>query len=212
MVKNHKRTSTDSFFETHVLESVMENLIQKGYPPETLSTCWNQDGYIFDLAVVDNTTNELIAVIETQIQNPIIATSTNLRDSLKKYSEIARLSKVILFIVSLSNSTLKFSQFVPDKEDNEKGTFVPIDSLPSFEVLREKILGIKRKETRDQIRNICSLLFVLTLLVLLADFFNYIEVSFERLTLLGALAVFALVPHANKLKILNIEFERKKSE
>lgn len=204
------KSSLEAHLEVQIMELLLKELIKNGYPPESLSTYSKKDGYTYDLAIFDPQSNEIIAIFELKLQNPLMSSSTGLRNSIKKYLAFAKNTNIPFFLVNFKKDKLTFSQFISKDQQKEKGTFVPILKLPLFEGLKSKVLGGKRKKEIDKLTVVCWVLAFLLAILLVLEFYNIYTITFERISLIGAIIALILIPFAQKLKVLNFEFERKK--
>ncbi len=65
-----------------------------------------------------------------------------------------------------------------------------------------------RRGSIDAFQCLCYLLAVALSVALVLDFLEVIDWTQPRILLLGAAAALIIIPHAAKLKILGVEFER----
>lgn len=208
MKKLYKKSLLDTQLEVQIMEILLKTLVKNEFPPESLNTYWAKNEHAFDLAIIDPKTSELIAIIDLEIPSPIVASSTNLRKSLSEYTKLGKIDKVSFFVANLAKSKIDFHQFIPQSNASKLGTFVPLEKIPSFDSLKEKALGKKRKIVHDKIHLICNVSALVLAIFLLLDFFNAHTISSLQLILIGSVIALLLIPYSNKLKIFNIEFER----
>lgn len=194
--------------EVRFMEKLLFDLVSRDYPPESLATYWKKDGELYDVVVIDPKTGELIAVIKLEFPNKLMASSAGVRESIRSYLKLKKRTNIPMFIVGNHHSGFNVSQFVP-RDNSETGTFVPLRRLPNYEVLRRSSLGERRKDTIDAIHVICWVYALVILAILLLDLFNWFKFTVFQMSLLGTMIALNLIPYANKLKIFNIEFERK---
>lgn len=200
--------------EYEITRELISLLRKKGYNPATFRNEWHQDGQIFDLAIIDTQTTELLALFEIKLQSAVIVTSHDLRASLEKYANIATKHDVPLYLVSATEGKSNFSinLVTPQTRQSELPIIVDIstEQFPSFDELRSKIISEKRRETLDAFSKISYFFSFLTGLLLIVDLVGLISMTPSRLALLGVSIGLILLPKANRLKILGFEFERLK--
>lgn len=198
--------------EIEARELLLEQLIENGYPPESLLADWRtEDGVYYDLSIVDPKTAELIALIELKVQSELIVSSAGVKHSIKRFSKTNK-NNISFFFVSFSKKKLDFSQFIPNLKNFEDGELIPIKTIPKFDDLRKKTLGENRKDTQKTIEIICWVSAFITGAILVLDIIGCITVTLEHLSLLSLTIALVLIPFASKIKIFNIEFERFKNE
>jgi hypothetical protein len=196
--------------EVKARESILKHLIANGYPPESLATEWRsgKHGLVYDIAIIDPKTTELISLIELKVQSELMSSSTAIREIRESFLRINK-KNVQFFFVSVKNDSLHFSQFIPNLINFEKGEFIPLEGIPNFENLLIKSRGENRKDAQEKIEIICWISAVVIGIILFLNFTHYIEITYVQLTLLGAIIALILIPFASKIKIFNIEFERR---
>ena len=196
-----------------LIERFIKRLVETGYPPEHLQLEWQNSNGPFDLAVIEPESNQLIAAFDfttPAVSTQVISTSTEARERIKKCSELKGKKNIPIYKISLSRENSKFYQFVINIASPEEGHFVPISTVPPFHKLNKKILGGKIHKERDSLKRITALLLFLTIEILILNLFELMEISIETITILGIIIGLCLLPHAESLKFLNLQFTSKK--
>lgn len=101
---------------------------------------------------------------------------------------------------------------------------IPANSKQGYqEQLREEGMGIianikrdllifaterKRENAFNLFKVICWILAVLLFVVLLLNIWDIVSISLERLALIGGIVALIIIPFAERLKILGVEFEK----
>lgn len=194
--------------KVRTIEELLSYLVKNNYPPESLATYWEKDNHIYDLAIIHPETREVVAIIELNIKNKLMSSSAGLRKTIASYLKLKKETNIPLFHVEKYHSGLKIYQFV-SPDNSEKGTFIPLRKIPNYEDIKLKSLGEKRKTAMDKIQIICCIFGIIVFGILIADIFNLYKFTTIQMGFLVLTIVLFLIPYSNKLKIFNIEFERK---
>lgn len=203
--------------EINLLNSVIDFLVSHGYPRTSLAIEMKiGDDLYADLAVVDPITNKTIAIFE--LKNKKTPQSLNLaKMQLKKYQEAMVENKTPAYMIfSKTNSNPPFEMYyLRTKKQDEDEEVEEIVEVPNYDVMKNAVLQEsiketkeKRKETINSFKIVCWLMAVLILFLLVMDLSGCIELTAERLTMVGAITGLIIIPFASKLKILGMEFER----
>lgn len=190
-------------------ETLLKHLIQEGYPAEALSTKWITETGMWDVVIIAPRTKQLVAIVTVKVKNNLIVTSEPARKAIKKFSGIEGGNVQFFFVSADERGSLDISQFIPDSTSFEEGDFIPLQKMPNFENLIKSSLGGARKNAQAKIELICWISAIILVIILSLEFLGCISITLEQQTLLGAIIALVLIPFASKIKIFNIEFERK---
>lgn len=210
-----KKIMTKKFTSEYSLRhELIKILLGKGYPEESLNLEWRKGDVIYDLAIVDPKTSELIAIFEFKLEHKFIFTTEKLRKKLKKFATLDTTNPVPLYLMSATDGGDKFSidKILYQSKDLSVPEFINIKELPNFEKLKNQVIIKKKKTYRDWFRIKSSIFAWLLLTLLLLDWASFITVTYERLTMLGVIIGLFLTPDVYRLKILGFEIERDKKD
>jgi predicted nucleic acid-binding Zn ribbon protein len=199
----------------------MEYLTAHGYPEEALVFEWKIDArHMVDLAVIDPTTNRPIALFELKRrknpQNLSMATR-----QLAAYKKALGDDQVPTYIVFPAEGIPPFEMYHLKKDASESNELfdTQIERVPDYSVMKNSAISKEilkterqRRSTLDWFQVMCYLLAGAVVLLVVLDFLGIVRITPERLTLIGIIIALIIVPVASKLKILGMEFERRKKE
>lgn len=191
-----------------IKDLLMRHLVEKGYPVDSLSESEN-DTNDFDLSIVEPETRELLAVIKIETPNYIISTSDESEKDIKNHSRLQKKSDIKFFTVGMRSGNLEFSQLTSGTKNIDDRLFVPINGMPLFNDLKQAVLGLKRDTVESRITIVCGISAFFLLILFILNLSGVLELTFERLSLISLIIALILIPSANKLRIFNIEFERR---
>jgi hypothetical protein len=195
-------------------------LVKRGYPRDSIAfEVQLGDRHRPDFAIIDLFKDQRIAFFEIKAA---ITPSTQKRifDQIREYSEAAKNVGAPCYLVTPAKSPTfeePFDFYYVDKDDSVQQ--LAKELFPSYPSLASNSVATKReqidndtKETKDYFQKVCWNLACLVFIVAIADFIcdqKAIElVDATRVTLLGITIALFVIPYAQKLKILGIEYER----
>lgn len=195
--------------DERTINEVIQFLLSHGYPEDSIVTEWNIRGrYYVDLAVIDPETKKPVALFEFKRERTTKSMGMALHQ-LKTYSSILGDETIPLYAVFGTDGEPPFEIYHFPK-GLKRGEYHParVSKVPDLSTLN--IRRIRRN--RDKIFNfflaICWILAIIVTILLYFDFTGDIDISTQRLTLIGIIIALFLIPFASKLKILGFEFER----
>ena len=192
-------------------------LIDSGYPEDSLAMEWSvDDKYQVDLAVIDPDTSKVIALFEVS-EEKSKASWNDAAQQLKVYTKALGDDQIPIFVAFSVEGEPPFEVYRLRREvsDEDEIRSIGVSEVPNFSVLkRGKISEAvskteRRRETTQrnfQIGCWSGALVVLVLLIL--DFCSVLDITTERLALIGVVAALIIIPFASELSILGIEFKR----
>lgn len=200
-----------------LLLSLIDFLLAHGYPKNSLVMEWPIRGrYRVDLAVVDPDTNKAIALFELKRKKRPETLKMALRQ-LEAYSKALGDEQVPTYVVFGKEGDPPFEIYYLQKEGLERSENQPIriNKVPDFSIFKtsrfRKIVSQtekKRKKTLNSFQIVCWVAAFFVSVLLILDFSNILDITPERLALVGVVAGLVIIPFASKLKLLGIEFER----
>jgi len=200
-----------------LLLSLIGFLLAHGYPKESLVIEWPIDKrYRADLAVIDPDTNKALALFELKRRK----TNDSLKMALKQLETFSKAlgdEQVPTYAVFGKDGDPPFEIFYlpkPGFEESE-AELIGTNKVPDFSTFKiSKITKTiaqtleKRKATLNSFQILCWIAAFFASVLLLLDFLNILDITPERLALIGIIVGLIVIPFASKLKILGIEFER----
>ncbi|ELV8813353.1 hypothetical protein QNE21_004208 [Vibrio vulnificus] len=198
-----------------LVNDLREKLLKAGYPEEAIrveyASPYNNSEYSFvDLAVVDPSTGGVLAVFEVKksrqkspsllnkASQQIIAYSKHFQSNTQCFVYADEAGKRTLAVVNLGSKTLTVLKEIPS-----------FDSLRNTNIAQERTA--KKRESKKVIDSFvitCYLLAVCVGIILVLDLIGVYSFSSQQLTLLAVVGALFIIPHAAKIKILGLEFER----
>ncbi|EJE4561557.1 hypothetical protein BWI06_RS23055 [Vibrio parahaemolyticus] len=202
--------------EVELIDSLYKKLLDAGYPKDSIKLEYsvpNTNGkytYI-DVAIVEPTSGGVLAIYEVKSSK----SGKIYREQIEQLASLAKL---------FPNAP---QCFVYAKEGHEEtlGVVNPnqlrvlfLDAPPTYDSLKlnnttRKQL-IKRQESRkvlDTFVVTCYVLAALMAIILVLDILEIYSFNAQQLGLLSVIGALVIAPHAAKVKVLGLEFERLKS-
>lgn len=208
----------DNEFRSQIEEQFYRYLLRRGYPPNAIVfEARLSDRFRPGFAINDPERDQRLAYFE--VKGAISrANQHEMFEQIKAYADAARGIPVYLATPARSPTFEEpFDFYFVDKE-NQVQVF-PKELFPTFRSLasdavasRKEKVEESRETTKDFLQWACWILAVLTVILGVADFFferTGVElISGTRLTLFGVAIALVIIPFAQKLKILGVEYER----
>ena len=206
--------------DNDLLMALIDYLKQHGYPPESFVMEWAVgQSYRVDLAVVDPDTNKAIALFELK-RRKTEETLKMASRQLESYASAVGGQDIPTYVVFPKEGMPPFEIYYLNKDENisEENLFV-VEKIPDQSFLKNskfrnllKQVENKQESARDNFQRVCwgmaSFLFILLILEIVGK----LQISKERLALIGIIIALIIIPSASKLKILGIEYERWKEK
>ena len=209
--------------EVVFFEDFIRFLKDKGYPEESIALEYRVDsGSSIDVAILDLDYNTPIQIFELKrIKNP--NTIRKGVSQLKRYLKALGNENIPAYLVFPEGKDFEiirandYSLNVNSDENTEKQ--MDERSVDSFALnyngqrvsrRAESINGIKKKKDKsiDFFKITCFVLAFILIVLLIMKWMCYIYLDNNDLALLGGIIVLFLVPSAQKIKILGIEYEK----
>jgi predicted Zn-ribbon and HTH transcriptional regulator len=169
-----------------------------------------------DFALLDPKTNEPLAIIEIKVRNDQ-DTLSRATQQLQQYIAALRDKGIRGFVVTPAQSGCGFDFYTSNEDGKPKqvpsSSFLQFESLSSARIAEKKeMLAGEKKETTDQFLIVCFVAAAFAVAITIADFvcsrYNITLLTTERMTLVGAAIVLAIIPYVEKLKAFGIEIDR----
>ena len=175
-----------------------------------------------DIAIVDWLTNKVLAIFEVKVlRNSEMRRRAleSAKSQLIKYRKILDDTQIPAYIVlTADEDDFEVYMFRTGTDvDEERDDLLEItinDIIPYVSLsagsrsnAKEVVSSEIKKET-DKFRLCCWILAACSLLAAILDNIQFISISSTQLTLFGVAVALVIIPFANKLKILGVEFER----
>ncbi|MGF1679678.1 hypothetical protein [Photobacterium minamisatsumaniensis] len=190
-------------------------LVKAGYPEEAIrveyATPYNNHEYSFvDLAVIDPSNGEVLAFFDVKkskqksssllnmASQQIITYSKYFQSNPQCFVYADEAGKRTLAVVNLKSKTLTALKEIPS-----------FDSLRNTNIAQERTA--KKRESKKVVDSFvitCYLMAICVGIILVLDVFGVYSFSSQQLTLLSVVGALFIIPHAAKIKILGLEFER----
>jgi hypothetical protein len=202
--------------ERDTAQALVQYLIAHGYPPESLLQEYAIGRYRADVVIVDSKSYEPIALFEIK-QNRNSDTITMGKTQIKKFLSSLTNKSIPTYLVFSTVGTPPFEierVYLDVAEKSEKGNDASI-AIPDFAVLQKSgntNLGVQTNKEWKQYINIifwiCIPLAVVLIVLLCLDAIGKIFITSTQLTIGAVIIALILIPFANKVRILGIEFEK----
>ncbi len=198
------------------LDALLEYLLNHGYPKSSFAIEYNTGRYRIDLAILDPKTNLPIQIFEIKSKknNDLIKMG---KEQLKKYLNELKLIDVPAYLVfpSVNEPYFEVERITIDEQSNIDSESIEGYNILNFNMQKqtrviEKIekTKIDKDKARDSFKIVCWILSALLVLLLIIQKTSLISLDTIDISILGAAIGLFIIPFANKLKILGIEFER----
>ncbi len=207
-------------FHSEVETKFFEYLLKRGYPRDAITFEPHLGERLRpDFAITDPLLDQRLAYIE--VKNRLRPKSMHQAfEQLKVFAVAAKVVGASVYLAAPSEKPTAeepFDFYYVDKDDSVK--LLPTALLPTYHSLLSDVVATRkaqietsREQTKDHFRIACWILAAVVFILTIVDFIcdlNAIEVmNATRLTLLGISVALIVIPYAQKLKILGIEYER----
>lgn len=199
--------------EDNLILNFIEYLKSHGYPDNSLIFEYTiANRYQVDLAVIEPKTKEIIALFEFKKIKDERTEAIALEQLSRIYKDIDDKS-IQLYLVYGKDGIPPFEIYNLKQEDKTLN-LVPVrisDYLISKNTKYSKILT-NNKKNRVKFNNIllfiCIVLSAILITLLVLDFIGFIEITINRLIIIGITVALIIIPFANKIRFLGIEWER----
>lgn len=202
-----------------LLLALIDYLIQHGYPDESLVPEWQiGERARVDLAVIDPETNKALALFELKRSKTADSTRMALKQ-LEVFSSTLGNEQVPLYIVFGIEETRSLEVYLYKRGKYTENNLELVKEVPGFVIFQKRKIRQaieqteeERKEAIDYFQSACWIIAVLILILFVLDILHILNMTKERLVLIGVIIGLVIVPFASKLKILGLEFERLKEK
>lgn len=204
-----------------LLTSLIGFLQAHGYPENSFVMEYPIGGsYRADLAVVDPDTNKAIALFELKRR----MTSESFKMALRQFETYTKSlgdEEIPIYFVFGKKGDPPFQLYYFKKENfgDIENQPIEIKEVPTFSIFRSSKISKaisdaaeKQEKTLTYYQIICWLAAFLFTILLMLDFLEKVNITPERLALIGVIAGLIIIPFSRKLKILGFEFERLKKK
>jgi hypothetical protein len=201
-----------------LLKKLLSVLREHGYPEDSFALQWRVGNDLWaDLAVVDPDTSEPVALFEFKRSKSAVSHDIA-RRQMQSYARALGNPDIPLYLVFPADDPngLSLRRLAPSTSDE------PADvkqGVPDFSLLRNsgrsKVRAAHQERHRrdvDHFGSACWALAAIVAVLLVLDFTAVVQVTVERLTLLGLLIALVVLPFASKIKFPGWEFERKRDK
>ncbi|MBQ8481148.1 MAG: hypothetical protein IJ532_01280 [Alphaproteobacteria bacterium] len=193
----------------NILENLINYLLEKGYPKDSLLNNYMIGKFRADLVVVD-------IITHTPLQIFVIKDFNKLEDNkIKNYvKEAGKINPdIIIYIVEKSAESPFFS--ITDY-DNKKSvqplSFNYDKSVQKGKNASNILINNNKTKAVGSLKLATFSLVIITFLILLMDVLNIIEVTGYRLYLILIIVILVLLPYYESIKVSNFELKQKDRE
>jgi hypothetical protein len=209
--------------EIEVRDFFVKHLISNGFPENsiTVDPVFEHLGrkYRPDIVIIDPDSNKPLAIFELKNSR----TNSTLAASIQQLSTYAQAIKIpdiplfAVFPIGIDNKSLEFEFFTvnPSLKNDDPDRTTKRGSLPAYKLLKNSRLtkeiskvSDEQEQTEDYFQILCWVSAIFVCLLLVADSLNIYKIDVQRLGLIGVIVGLFILPYANKLKLLGLEFER----
>ena len=200
--------------EVSLVSDLRLKLLEAGYPEEAIrveyaNTYLSTGGNCIDLAVIDPQNGEVLAIFEVKSSRQKSGLLSKASKQILSYAKyypgspqcfvyVEEGKKKTLSVVNLNSGTLTSLKVVPS-----------LESLRSSRVAQEKTA--KKQESKkafDSFVVTCYVLAFGAVCILCFDIFKVYAFSSQQLSLFAVIGVLVIIPHAARIKVAGLEFER----
>lgn len=201
--------------ETELIRNLAEYLLSHGYPEDSIIIEWRiSKKYSVDLAVIDPKSKKPVALFELKRTKSAITISVA-KEQLKRYIDELGATQIPVYIVFPSKLEPYFElYYITSVKDDE---LIKIDQFPTFTNFKTSILSKElskteksRTNTLKYFKGVCWVLASILIILIVLDFHDTINITVERLAIIGLIVGLIIIPFASKLKVIGLEFERYK--
>jgi hypothetical protein len=121
---------------------LVDLLLSKGYPEDSVSFDLKQNSYAYSLAIFDPKSKKLLAVFEFIVSSPVVVTSAHIREKIDKYAAFVSSPKVPLYIVSTVSGAENYSisKILYQTKNSDSPHFIEVKELLDFDTLKNNVL------------------------------------------------------------------------
>ena len=219
VVKEFENIAKEGFlFEDEQIKKTICLFGSIGYPKESFVVNLPiGKNFNFDLTIINPTSGDFLYIFEYKtFDSSKDRLGTNFKRWIKRMKDknISLLVNEVFFIIKDRANSQVLTYLVDLKQELFKEVELEKEIKPFFsetiKIKSEKIANtkIEKKNSITLFTIICIVLGVTVSCILLLDILYIIDMTTNRLILLGAIILIFLSPFASKVKIANIEFER----
>lgn len=197
--------------EKDLSEKFIKYLLEHGYPQKSIVTEWKVGNFRVDIAILDTTTKKVMAIYEFK-NREIDARMAKVQ--LLKYVEAIGDYTIPIYVIY--NGDNEFGFVVEKVEYTENDLVRKKTIIPNYELIQNSFDSgyvkdkLNKKEKKiNEISIICWISVTIASIFLLLDIFNILEMTINRLILIGIIIGSLLFPYLNYIKIFGIEAEHK---
>lgn len=197
--------------ERDLTNRFIQYLIEHGYPEESIVCEWKIKNYRVDIAIIDVQTKQVMAIYE--IKNRNYNKSDMVYNQMKKYLDEIGDYTIPAYIVYNSHNELGFT--VKKVEiDYEKNIGKDVPNYATIQNSFNSGYVIQKTKEKEKLKDnlniicVCTSLFVMLLLIF--DIVGWIEMTTNRIILLGISIGLFIFQFLKSIKILGVEIEKKK--
>lgn len=197
--------------------SVVNKLIDAGYPKDAIVTDWRSKNRRIDIVVLDVDTKIPLMIIECKTQSgqyKYDALVSNLRSYRNCFDYPVR-----VFVAFVGNTGVEFYDFTDEVNDSSRlsSEFKPV-TIPNYDSLRigaeSKYLNTQKKKRKTYINGLKAVCWgiipALVIMFFLLDAFTSYHLTTERLILLGGLLLSIMLPFFGEIKVGDITLSNKR--
>ena len=202
--------------ESELIQGLHRELLSAGYPEDAIkfeyAAPFGNDKYQYiDLAIIDPENGDVLAIYEVKVK----ASQDSVKKAGRRLAELASLfpNNPQCFTYIAKHDTAKLSVV-----NTHSSTSVSLTKIPSFESVKntntvKELLEYKNKSkvAMDSFKVTSYLLATIMLVVLVLDVFSIYTFTTQQLSLLFIAGGLFIIPHAAKVKVAGLEFERHQS-
>ncbi|HGS4742396.1 TPA: hypothetical protein ACMDT2_004330 [Vibrio parahaemolyticus] len=199
--------------ERELTEKLRRDLLDSGYPEEAIrfeyAAPFGDGKYTYiDAAIIDTKSGDVIAIYELKCSSG----RSLLRKATQQVASLSNLfpNKPQCFVYVSDNNGVTLGLVNP-----KSLTVTFLEKLPSFESIKNTNIAQGRIEKKQESKRAidtfvvtCYALATLVVVILVLDVFKVYSFSSQQLSLIAIFGALLVIPHAAKIKVVGLEFER----
>ena len=193
----------------NILENLINYLIEKGYPKDSLLNNYMIGKFRADLVVVDTITHTPLQIFVIKDIND--SEDNKIKNYIKEASKIN--PDIIIYLVEKTKEIPFFSIIDYDNKKSVQSLSFNYDkSVQKGKNAKNTLINNNKTKAVGSLKLATFSLVIITLFILIMDILNIIEVTGYRLYLILIIVILVLLPYYESIKVSNFELKQKDKE
>ena len=206
--------------ERNFEKKVIDILLDMGYPSDSIATEWKNNNRIYDILIIDTSTQLPLMIIECK-NIPKSQKLSNVFNQLKRYESDFDYPIKLCAAIYRDETNFEFYDFTRKIYSGDTNLDdVSATEVPTYHYLKlgvsskqEKAQSTKRKKYINELKIVCwGVIPLLIIGIIILDILKVYQISTERLFIYGFLLLSLLIPFFGEVKVGNISLIQKQKK